>query len=171
MARTADTPLEELYGRPGFLIRRAHQIAVSLFLEETGDLGITNTQYGILFVLKSRPGVDQITLAKLLGLDRSTTGMVLGKLEDAGLIERAQGIADRRRRTLQLTKAGEKMLAQLREPARKAQAHILEPFTADERRIFLRLLERLVGAHNCSTRVPVEDRSNGKNNELNGHAA
>ena len=59
MAPSPKKPLEELYQRPGFLIRRAQQIAVSLFLEETGELGITNTQYGILMVLKDRPGIDQ----------------------------------------------------------------------------------------------------------------
>ena len=74
--------LDQLYGRPGFLLRRAHQIAVSLFLEETGDLRITTTQFGILHLLKHSPGLDQISVAKLLGLDRSTTGMVLTKLED-----------------------------------------------------------------------------------------
>ena len=79
-------PLDELYRRPGFLIRRANQIAVSLFLEETGALGITNSQYGILLVLKHHAGIDQISVAKLLGLDRSTTGLVLDKLEKAGLI-------------------------------------------------------------------------------------
>ena len=107
--------LTELYRRPGFLIRRAQQIAVSLFLEETGALGITNTQYGILLVLKHRPGIDQISVAKLLGLDRSTTGMVLGKLEKAGLIGRCVG-EDRRKRNLALTPAGERMLARLGEP-------------------------------------------------------
>ena len=75
------SPLDQLYRRPGFLIRRAHQTAVSIFLEQTGALGITNRQYGILLVLKHRPGIDQITVAKLLGLDRSTTGMVLATLE------------------------------------------------------------------------------------------
>ena len=74
-------PLDELYRRPGFMIRRAHQIAVSLFLEETGELGITTTQYGILVLLKHHDGIDQITVSKLLGLDRSTTGTVLEKLE------------------------------------------------------------------------------------------
>ena len=62
MAPSPKKPLEELYQRPGFLIRRAQQIAVSLFLEETGELGITNTQYGILMVLKEQPGIDQISL-------------------------------------------------------------------------------------------------------------
>src|SRR6185436_20804908 len=103
-------PLDQLYRRPGFMIRRAHQIAVSMFLEETGALGITNRQYGIMLVLKHRPGIDQITVAKLLGLDRSTTGMVLGTLEKAGLIGRSVGKTDRRKRSLALTPEGDRML-------------------------------------------------------------
>ena len=99
------------------MIRRAHQIAVSLFLEETGALGITNRQYGIMLVLKEEPGIDQITVAKLLGLDRSTTGMVLTKLEEAGLVGRVVGTHDRRKRSLKLTPAGERMLKRLAEPA------------------------------------------------------
>jgi MarR family transcriptional regulator, lower aerobic nicotinate degradation pathway regulator len=79
--RNRNPSLDELYRRPGFMIRRAHQIAVSLFLDETGELGITNRQYGILFALKQKPGIDQISVARLLGLDRSTTGMVIKKLE------------------------------------------------------------------------------------------
>ena len=51
MATSQHDPLEELYRRPGFMIRRVHQIAVSLFIDETGKLGVTNRQYGILFVL------------------------------------------------------------------------------------------------------------------------
>jgi hypothetical protein len=46
--------LRDLYRRPGFMIRRAHQIAVSVFLEETAELGVTSTQYGILHVLEQR---------------------------------------------------------------------------------------------------------------------
>lgn len=158
MANAPKTPLDELYRRPGFLIRRAQQIAVSLFLAETGTLGITNTQYGILLVLKHRPGIDQISVAKLLGLDRSTTGMVLGKLEKAGLIGRDIGKQDRRRRKLVLTRAGERMLDDLAEPARRAQSHVLAPFTAQEQESFLHLLEKFVGTFNDSTRVPLDAR-------------
>src|SRR5947199_186357 len=39
-------------------------------------------------VLKSRLGIDQYSLPKLLGIDRSTTVMVLGRLEKEGLIRR-----------------------------------------------------------------------------------
>lgn len=149
-------PLDELYRRPGFLIRRANQIAVALFLEETGALGITNSQYGILTVLKHHPGIDQISVAKLLGLDRSTTGMVLDKLEKAGLIGRSVGTHDKRRRSLSLTKAGERMLDRLAEPARRAQADVLSAFTAQERAEFVRLLDKFVAKFNDTTRVPLD---------------
>lgn len=156
--RLADTTLEELYRRPGFLIRRAQQIAVSLFLEESGQLGITNTQYGILMVLKHRPGADQITLARLLGLDRSTTGMVLDKLELTKLVKRRIAAGDRRKRELVLTSAGEHMLEQLAGPAQRAQSRVLSPFTAEERSTFLALLDKFVGSFNGSTRVPLDKR-------------
>ena len=147
-------PLDQLYRRPGFMIRRAHQISVSLFLEETGALGITNRQYGIMLVLKAEPGIDQITVAKLLGLDRSTTGMVLGKLEDAGLVGRVVGAKDRRKRSLKLTPAGERMLARLAGPARRAQERVLSAFSPRERKMFLDLLEKFARAFNDTTRVP-----------------
>jgi DNA-binding MarR family transcriptional regulator len=150
------SPLDELYGRPGFLIRRAHQIAVSLFLEETGELRITTTQFGILHLLKHNPGLDQISVAKLLGLDRSTTGMVLTKLEAASLVGRMVGANDRRRRLLTLTPAGETMLKRLRIPARRVMKRQLAAFTPREQRSFLQMLEKFTRAFNESTRVPLE---------------
>jgi DNA-binding MarR family transcriptional regulator len=156
MATSQNDPLEELYRRPGFMIRRVHQIAVSLFIEETGKLGVTNRQYGILFVLKHRPGIDQISVANLLGLDRSTTGMVLKKLEQDGLVVRSVGVHDRRRHSLQLTRSGEKLLSELAEPARKAHARVLSAFTPREQTLFLGLLDKFTRAFNDSTRVPLD---------------
>jgi len=138
------------------MIRRVHQIAVSLFIEETGKLGVTNRQYGILFVLKHRPGIEQISVANLLGLDRSTTGMVLKKLEDDGLVVRSVGAHDRRRHSLQLTRAGEKLLSQLAGPAQKARARALSAFTPREQARFLQLLDKFTRAFNGSTRVPLD---------------
>jgi DNA-binding MarR family transcriptional regulator len=150
--------LDDLYGRPGFMIRRAHQIAVSLFLDETGDLGITNRQYGILFALRRQPGIDQISVARLLGLDRSTTGMVIRKLEQAGLVGRGVGASDRRRASLRLTRAGERMLDRLAEPAQRARARVLSGFTPRERAQFLALLGKFIRKFNDSTRVRLEER-------------
>ncbi|MBM3528121.1 MAG: MarR family transcriptional regulator [Alphaproteobacteria bacterium] len=153
---TPDLPLDALYRRPGFMLRRAHQIAVALFLEETGALRVTTTQFGILHLLKHQPGLDQISVAKLLGLDRSTTGMVLKSLEARGLIGRSVGMHDRRKRTLALTRDGEHMLARLKAPASRVIGRQLAAFAPRERKLFLQMLEKFVRAFNESTRVPLE---------------
>jgi DNA-binding MarR family transcriptional regulator len=106
-----------------------------------------------MLVLKVEPGIDQITVAKLLGLDRSTTGMVLTKLEDAGFVGRVVG-DDRRKRSLKLTPAGERMLKRLAEPARRAQERVLSAFSPRERETFLDLLDKFARTFNDTTRVP-----------------
>src|SRR6266496_2668773 len=53
-----------LWGRPGFLIRRLHQIHYGLFFEECGHATITPLQFGMLTVLAEHPkGIDIGALA------------------------------------------------------------------------------------------------------------
>ena len=73
------------------MIRRAHQIGVAIFLEEARESRITPTQYGVLVILGHRPGIDQNTLARLLGLDRSTTGLVVRKLAERRVLATCAG--------------------------------------------------------------------------------
>jgi hypothetical protein len=40
-----------LEDRPGFLVRRAHQISQYIFVEECPGLSISATQFGVLWVL------------------------------------------------------------------------------------------------------------------------
>jgi DNA-binding MarR family transcriptional regulator len=153
---SATESLEDIYRRPGFMIRRAHQIAVAIFLEELRESRITPTQYGVLLILGRRPDIDQNTLGRLLGLDRSTTGLVVRKLAERGLIARATGAGDLRRRELKLTREGTALAARVAKDARRAQQRLLSPLPARERRRFLDLLASLTEAFNRTTRVPVD---------------
>ncbi len=56
--------ITEVYDEPGHLIRRAQQIAVSMFHSIMGN-GVTPVQYCVLRVLRDHPGIDQVTLARL----------------------------------------------------------------------------------------------------------
>jgi DNA-binding MarR family transcriptional regulator len=153
-SRDAD-PLETLYSRPGFLLRRANQIAAALFLEAVAEYDVTTTQYGALVVLSSRESVDQVGLANLLGLDRSTAGLVIANLERRGAIHRAPDPQDRRRRVLTLTKSGEQLLKNISSAAEGVPARELAVFSAAEAKQFLRLLSRFVDAFNSTVRAPL----------------
>src|SRR5688572_16563726 len=137
--------LAGLYGRPGFMIRRLHQIAVAVFNAHAGMLGLTNTQFGVLYVLRRYPLIDQVTLSRLMRLDRSTTGTVIETLEGRGLIVREIGRPDRRRRVLALTPEGEAMLKRVQGEAAGTSDTLLTPLSTEERSQFLALLTRVIG--------------------------
>ena len=147
--------VDALYKRPGFLLRRAHQISVSLFMEESAEFNITTTQYGVLVILRCFEDLDQIGLSKKVGLDRSTTGLVVKRLESEGLVVRVEDRADRRRKVIVLTGKGERKLENLRGAASAAQARALSAFSPEEGTEFLRLLEKFVAQFNGVTRAPI----------------
>src|SRR2546430_10140335 len=57
--------------RPGFLVRRLHQIHVALFQEKCAAFEITPLQYSLLSALAVRRTADQTTLAADVALDRT----------------------------------------------------------------------------------------------------
>ena len=67
--------------RPGFLVRRLHQIHVALFQERCAAFAITPLQYSLLSALAGRGTADQSTLAADVALDRTTTTGALKRLQ------------------------------------------------------------------------------------------
>jgi len=132
---------------PGHLIRRAQQLAVAIFVEETQGFDITPVQFAILSALLETPGVDQVTLAARVAFDAATSGSVIGRLEAKGLLRRQADEDDRRRKLLWATAQGERMVRQMRRHVIRAQERILAPLGADERVQFMQLLAALVSGH------------------------
>lgn len=127
-------------------------------MEEAGKHdATTTTQYGILVILRSCEGLDQISLSKKVGLDRSTTGLVIKKLEAEGLIVRVDDAQDRRRKIIVLTARGERKLEALSGPAARAQETALSAFEPGESEQFLQLLNKFVQRFNNVTRAPITD--------------
>ena len=150
---TTATDLDEL---PGYYIRRLHQIAVALFLQETEAHGLTPVQYAALSKVGLTPGVDQRTLARSIGLDTSTIAGVIDRLEARGLVRRSASPEDRRVRLLNLTEGGQNLLQAVEPDMLKAQMRILQPLPVAERDDFMRMLRKLVTANNESSRAPSE---------------
>src|SRR5438270_655067 len=129
---------------PGHLIRRAHQLAVAVFMEETAQFGVTPVQFAILNALIEDPGEDQITLAGKVAFDAATFGSVISRLEAKGWVRRKPDAQDRRRKLLWITPEGEKAAIAMKRVVAKAQSRILAPLDAAERDQFIRLLDKLV---------------------------
>lgn len=129
---------------PGHLIRRAHQRAVAIFMEETAGFEVTPVQFAILNALMDTPGEDQVTLAGRVAFDAATSGSVIGRLESKGWVRREPDTQDKRRKLLWVTPDGEQATLKMKRAVSRAQNRIVGGLTATEREQFLRLLGKLV---------------------------
>jgi DNA-binding MarR family transcriptional regulator len=115
-----------LTGRPGFLIRRLHQIHLALFAEECGRFGVTPVQFSLLSVVASRPGLDQSALALEVGVE-----------------------------LIYLTPAGRRMLVRMNGAAQRAHERTLGGLPARDRDRFVAFLAQLVDSGNEHGRAPM----------------
>ena len=152
--RSSAAETASIHAMPAHLIRRCHQIAVSLFHEECAD-ELTPIQFAVLALLDQHEGVDQITLAGLAALNRSTAGEVVGRLETAGLVTRTDNAADRRVKLVAITDIGRKLLRQVEQRVRRVQERLLAPLDAKERKTFVTLLARIASENNELSRAPL----------------
>jgi DNA-binding MarR family transcriptional regulator len=147
----SDYPVPEIYDRPGFQIRRAHQNSVSTFLEKLKPYDLTPPQYGALTVVARWAPISQIGLARSLGFDRSTTALVVDLLVKRKLIVKTPDAEDRRKFALTLTPAGKKLVQAC---TLEANAALLAPFTRQEAAEFLRLLRKFNDAFDGVSKAP-----------------
>jgi DNA-binding MarR family transcriptional regulator len=143
-----------LLGRPGFLIRRLHQIHCSLFLEETATFNITPVQFSLMTALDRRGESDQISIAREVGLERTTVAEVLTRLEARGLITRRVSPEDGRVRLVKLARKGKLLVTRMAPAVQRAHDRTLEALAPDGRDALMLQLIRLVEANNDAGAVP-----------------
>jgi DNA-binding MarR family transcriptional regulator len=143
--------------RPGFLIRRLHQIHVALFQEACGEFEVTPLQYSLLSALAVRKTADQTTLAADIALDRTTTTGALKRLAARHLVERAVNDEDRRARLCKLTAAGAALLARIEASARSAHRATLGDLTEREQTVFIDMMQRIVTGANRDSAAAIFD--------------
>jgi DNA-binding MarR family transcriptional regulator len=79
---------------------------VDAALEAEEGLGLGRSHWRAAFLLKRRPGVGVQDLAHLTSLSKQAASRILSDLEAKGLVEKAAGDLDGRRRAASLTEAG-----------------------------------------------------------------
>ena len=149
-------PRIELQDQPGHLIRRAQQIAVSVFHNTLGH-DATPVQYAILKRLQQKPGLDQVTLAQEVALDTSSTASIAVRLEAKAWIRR--DLIARGQRSLHLTPQGEALLAEMDARMPQMQETLLGGFSPLDRENFMRLLRQFVDMNNDMSRAPLRQQA------------
>lgn len=139
---------------PGHLVRRLHQICVAVFLDVASPHNITHIQFAALKAIEKFPNIDQITLAKIVALDRQTTSNLVIRLHERGLIERKRKY--KRSNSLTITNTGIDLINSMQPKIKIVDETVLQPLTNKERKDLIILLKKLVDQNNDLSRAPYE---------------
>lgn len=145
----------DLYDQPGHLLRRAHQISLAMFEEHVGSQA-TPREYAVLRMVHERPGIDQVGLAGLIGVDTSSTALTAAKLAERGLLVRSVSATDRRLLSLTITAHGEELLEATVGGVHKMRERLLSSLPEADREMFLDMLRRFVQVNNQESRAPIK---------------
>ena len=101
------------------------------------------SQKRVLIVLLETGRITQKALTERLGIQPGSASEVLGKLEAAGLITRAQSEADKRTTDVRLTEAGEAAAKEAYAQRMARNAQMFAFLSEQEKAALLALLERV----------------------------
>lgn len=110
------------------------------------DETITLPQFRTLMILFSEGPINLATLAQLLGVQASTTGRMVDRLVDAGLIDRRPHPRSRRELVVELTTHGHGVVGAVTAHRRAEIAGIVGKMPARERRGLVRALNAFTAA-------------------------
>ena len=127
----------------GYLLRRAHQRATSVFQSMIGDEEITPTQYSSLVKLLEHDELSQNRLGRLVAMDKATTQGVVRRLKSRELLTSRPDPGDARRVLLKLTTAGRRLTEQLAANGPDVSREILKPLPPALQKTLVELLRRI----------------------------
>ena len=136
-------PTHRLADRVLWVLGRASQQSQRLVRLHMTEAGVRTQHYHVLASLADDGEAVQATLADRIVLDRSDLVTVLDELEALDYVVRRVDPADRRRKIVAITATGEKQLVAMDQLIYAAEAELLEPLSASERKTLLELLGRL----------------------------
>jgi len=139
----AEIDFGPLAGWIGFHLRMAQIASFQNFGRHARDIDLSPGRFAALTVIGRNPGISQTALSKSIGSDKSTLTPAIGSLVKRNLVRRTRTEQDRRTYRLTLTPAGEKMLRDLTDCARRHEDDLDAIVGPRERAQFLRTLRKI----------------------------
>ncbi|MEO8063621.1 MAG: MarR family transcriptional regulator [Pseudomonadota bacterium] len=142
----SDLMFAELDGLLGYLLRRAQGAMHRDFMAAVAEFALTQKQVATLWLIKANPGVSQVEVAAMLGMDRATMMSITDRLEGRGFVIRKRSTVDRRRQELYLTPAGRNTLRKCKTRIAEHEENFSRLFTRAELASLLDALKRFQNA-------------------------
>lgn len=133
--------------RTGFLISQIKQVQARIFqrlLQDSGVEEFNGPQGRILYVLWQKDEVPIVDLSQKTGLAKNTLTVMLGRMEEAGLIEKKASDSDKRQSLIVLTGKAKNLQEKYDEVSQKMNSVFYDGFTEKEVATMDGFLDRII---------------------------
>ncbi len=124
----------------GYLLGKVGAVARQRWTATLAQTGVSPNQFLVLMALAETGQVCQQFLAGVIGIDPRNIVPILDSLEARGLAGRETDPADRRRRLIELTRAGLRIVAELSTLGEQTERELLAPVPRADRESLRRIL-------------------------------
>jgi DNA-binding MarR family transcriptional regulator len=124
----------------GVLLSDVSRLARARFDQRARSVGVTRSQWRVLFQLHRFPGLTQSALADNLEVERITIGRIIDRLVEAGLVERRGDPEDRRVWRVHLLPAAHKFIDKLNVIASELEAELMSRIQPEVQQIVMSTL-------------------------------
>jgi len=121
----------------GFLLHDIARLLRKRFDQRARALGLSRSQWQVLFYLARNEGTNQSGLAEILEIENITLGRLIDRLEEARWVERRPDPNDRRARLLFMTDKVAPVMERMRALAEETRNEALEGLPSDQRELLL----------------------------------
>lgn len=135
-----------LVSQVGFRLRFAQAAVWNDLVATIEPYGLRPQHYAAMITIRSEPGCSQQDIAEMLGIKRQNLVSLIDELTGRGLVDRQQGVDDRRINRLTISIKGQAVLRELDAAHLDHERRIEALLSPDEQRQligFLRKLEKI----------------------------
>ncbi len=128
----------------GYLLGKVGAVARQRWIAALAQTGVSPNQFLVLMALAETGQVCQQFLAGVIGIDPRNIVPILDSLEARGLVGRETDPADRRRRLIELTSVGRRIVAELSALGEQTERELLAPVPPPDRESLRRILRTVL---------------------------
>ena len=130
------------------MVSQIHSLTAEFLKKRLSEHGFDDfaSSHGyILYQLSVNPGITMKELSSKINRDKSTTTVLVRKLEQAGLVNIQIDPSDKRNKLLELTAKGNEYNQMTKELSQELLSTFYNGFTSEEKEEFCEFLKRIKG--------------------------
>jgi DNA-binding MarR family transcriptional regulator len=133
-----------------YLLARASHLISSEFHAVVEASGLSLMEWRVMASLSGKDSLSINELASIVLAKQPTVTKLVGRMQDAGWVQRCDAAHDKRQSLVSLTAAGRRKVQPLLKQAKAHEAQVVSALGSDPAHQLKLMLERLIAAHGSS---------------------